>query len=222
MSTYFLLHDAEFFHRQARPALAACWRQRSFAPCRSLWAVLLPAAAAFAERYHTGAEEPLLARVESGLPFDRDVWRLLVGEVLLYAAKEIPEIETAPDTLACLLAPAIYNEGSHVSARFAPIQQAHYGVRDLVFGGGYYRPEHAGWNDVDDVARLADFLASVDPGQWTVQDLAPLRGMSGDEERADELEFAREWFPDLEALYRQASAQKQVVVCETITTAGLD
>src|SRR5262249_57593679 len=39
-----------------------------------------------------------------GLSFGRDRWRALVGEILTVAALEIPEIETAPEALTCLLA----------------------------------------------------------------------------------------------------------------------
>jgi hypothetical protein len=222
MAIYFFVHDADFFCHQLAPALAAAWRQRSFAPCRSLCEALRPVAAAFAERYHTGADQPLLARAGLGLPFDRDVWRLLAGEFLLYGAQDIPDIQTAPDTLTCLLAPQVYQQGESARPHSALIQQAHHGSRDLVFGGGYYRPEHAGWNDRDDLARLADYLGQIDPAQWTVADLATLRGIEGAEDRADELEFAREWFPELAALYKQARDRHQVLVCENIVSAGLD
>src|SRR5262249_50982793 len=195
MSLYFFLHDADFFLGQVCPALAECWRQRRFTPCGPLAAALRPAVAAFTERFHTGAGESVLALVESRLPFDRDTWRLLVGEILLYGAREIPEIQTAPETLTCLLAPNSSPPGEGVRSRFPPIQQAHFGTRNLVFGGGYYRPEHAGWNDLGNVARLVDYLVAVDPDRWAVQDLLFLREMKDDEERADELAFAREWFP---------------------------
>ena len=79
MPLYFLLHDAAHFHQEIRPALSAAWRRRDFEPARPLCAALATAAAAFAERYHTGNDEPLLSRVASGaaVPFDRDVWRRL-------------------------------------------------------------------------------------------------------------------------------------------------
>src|SRR5262249_9154877 len=145
MPLYILLHDAGPFHQMIRPALAGAWRRRSFEPCRPLCAALTPTALTFAERYHTGRDEPLLAQVaREVVPFDRDFWRLLAGEVLLYGAASVPELLTAPDTLGHLLAPG--QEDS-------PIRQAHFGARDLIFGGGFYRPDAAGWNDADDVAR---------------------------------------------------------------------
>ncbi len=171
---------------------------------RPLCAELAAAAVAFAERYHTGPDEPLLAQVVRGLPFDRDFWRLLVGEVLLYGADSVPEILTAPDTLGCLL------------GHSAPIRQANFGTRDLVFGGGFYRPDAAGYNDTADVARLADYLTAIDATRWTADDLAGLREFNDDAERADELEFAREALSALGGLYRAARAAGQVVVCEVL------
>jgi hypothetical protein len=210
MPLYFLLHDAARFHQEIRPALSATWRRRSFEPARPLCAALAPAAVAFAERYHTGHDESLLSRVAGGaaIPFDRDVWRLLVGEVLLYGAASVPELLTAPDTLAHLLAAG--------EDEAAPIRQAHHGTHPLVFDGGFYRPDAAGFNDVTDVARLADYLAAVEAARWTAGDLAGLCGFADDEERAEELEFAREVLPHLAGMYREAGEARQVVVCEEL------
>ncbi len=209
MPLYFLLHDAARFREGIRPSLSATWRRRGFEPARALCAALAPAAVAFAERYHTGSEEPLLARVAAGaaVPFDRHVWRLLVGEVLLYGAASVPELLTAPDTLAHLL-----GAGEDPAA---PIRQAHHGSRPLVFGGGFYRPDVAGYNDLADVARLADYLARVGAARWTVGDLAGMPDLDG-EERAEELEFARQVLPLLKEMYREASEAGQVVVCEVL------
>jgi hypothetical protein len=220
MALYFLVHDAGMFHQEIAPALAEAWRRRSFAPCRPLAAAQMPRAEAFAERYHSDLEGSILARLAHGVPFDRAVWRLLVGEVLLYAACEIPEIETAPETLSCLLTPERWHEGSVPRSRFGPVEQAHFGSRDLVFGSGYYRPEQAGWNDQDDIARLADYLGAVDPSGWTTADLADLPGLEDEEERAEELEFVREWLPVLQTLYRHGRERQQVIICETIQAAA--
>jgi hypothetical protein len=204
---YFLLHDAGGFHGRIAPALAASWRQRSFGPLAALAAELAPALGAFAERYRlTAKEQPLLRHISANQPFDRRLWRHLAGEVLLYAAADAPTLQTAPATLACLLAPE----------PFAPIQQAHYGSRDLDFGGAVYRPDQAGLNDVADVARLADDLAAVDTSRWTTADLRPLPELSDDEERAEELAFARDCLAALRALYEGARERGQVVVCEEI------
>jgi hypothetical protein len=215
MSVYYLLEDATWF-QQFRSALAASWQKRSFEPCRSLCSALLPAVATFRERYHTGAEEPVLCQVARDLPFDRTYWSYLVGELLFLGAVEIPEIQIAPETLRCLLAPDQYPERDVARERFAPIQQAHFGTGDLRIGSRIYRPEQVGFNDSADVARLACYLAAVDPDSWTVADLAALRELPDEEDRADELEFAREWFPALRELYQQAAARGQVIVCEIL------
>jgi hypothetical protein len=216
MPLYFLLLDGARFDGEVVPALAAAWRGRRFAPCRPLCAALVPAVRAFAERYHTGPDEPLLCRVaREEVPFDRDVWRLLAGEVLLYAAGEVPEFQTAEDTLTHLLAPDEAGRGPVPRERAAPIVQAHRGSRDLVLGG-FYRPEHAGGNDRGDVARLAEYLAGIDPGRWRPDDLAGLPGLEDEEDRADELAFAAECLAALRGMYERARAAGQVVVCEML------
>jgi hypothetical protein len=217
MADYFFVLDAADFEGRIRPALTEAWRQRHFEPCRPLCAALVPAARSYTQRYHTGDEEPLLCRVaEEFSYFDRTFWRALVGEILLFAALEIPEFQVNADTLCCLLAPDHYRAGVTAREQLAPIQQAHYGTRDLTFGAAVYRPLHAGYNSVADVARLADYLAAVGPERWTVADLANLRNAAGDEERADELDFAKEWFPALGDLYRRARDNRHVIVHESI------
>jgi hypothetical protein len=221
MADYFLVLDAATFEGRTRPALAAAWRARSFSPCADLCADLLPSAHSYAERYHTGDAEPVLGQVFGGLPFDRGTWRSLVGEILLFSALEIPEFQTSPDTLCCLLAPDHYRQARAAGGRNgvppllrAPIQQAHWGSRDLTFGAAVYRPDHAGYNDREDVTRLAGYLADVPPESWTAADLAEM-GLD-EEERADELAFAREWFPALVGLYEQAGRRNCVLVVESI------
>ncbi len=216
MPLYHLLLDAGAFHDRVRPALSTCWRGRSFAPCQELCECLRPAAESFARRYHLGPDEPLLAQVARGLAFDRTLWRHLAGEILWFSATDIPEFETAPATLCCLLAPERYREGPAGRERFAPIEQAHYGSRDLVFGGGFYCPERAGYNDTPDVERLTAYLDALEPERWTVEQLAPLESAASDEERAEELADVRAWFPALRDLYRRARAERQVVVCEVL------
>jgi hypothetical protein len=215
MPLYFLQLDAALFHQDLRPALATSWRERSFVPCRRLCDELRPRIEAFADRYHTRDQEPLLLRVAEGLPFDRDLWRLLAGEALLYAAAEIPEFETAADALTCLLAPDQYGRDDLSREETAPVVQAHFGSRDLTFGPRTYRPDHCGLNDTADVARLAAYLADVNPDDWSA---APLRRLPDvpEGECEEELAFAREWFPPLRDLYRRAHAGGQVVVCETL------
>jgi len=220
MPLYFLLMNSPLFRERLRPVLAASWRGRSFEPCRPLCADLLPGALAFAERYHTGPNEMVLAQVAAGLAFDRDYWTALVGEMLWFGAAEIPEIQTAPESLCCLLAPDRFAEGSIARERFAPIQQAHHGARDLVFGGRYYRPEQAGYNDAADVARLACYVGSIEPLRWTPADLVPMTDLADENERAEELEYVRDWFPALRELYERAGQRDQIVVCETLAPLG--
>jgi hypothetical protein len=218
MPLYFLLLDARPFQEQIRPSLAAAWRQRSFEPCRSLCRDLLPVVRAFAERHGLIALESLLGQVARGLPFDRDYWTLLAGEVLLYAAREVPELEVAPETLCCLLAPERLGQAPGSRELYVPIEQAHFGSRDLSFGGKLYRPEQVGCNDPGDVARIAEYLGGVEPARWTPADLTPLTELVGDEERAEELAFVRDWFPALEELYRRAAEAGQAVVCEWLSS----
>ena len=115
MADYFMMLDATAFEGRVRPALAASRRLRSFDPCRPLCADLASAARAYAERYHVGGDEPLVARVAGGLSFNRDAWRALVGEVLLFTAVEIPEFQSCEETLALLLAPE--QEGKDITER---------------------------------------------------------------------------------------------------------
>jgi hypothetical protein len=98
----------------------------------------------------------------------------------------------------------------------APIQQVHYGSRDLSFGTAIYRPDNAGWNNRADVSRLAGYLSSLDPDTWQVTGLKALREISDEQELLEELEFLRDWFPPLRELYRRAAARNQVILCETL------
>lgn len=214
MGIYFLLHDARRFEGQIAPALANSRREHSFLPCRGLCAALAPEAVAFHERYYAGSEEPLLCRVAHGLPFDRHLWRLLVGEILLYAAAEVPELQTAPDTLRRLLAPERPRDEFASRAQSPPVDQVHFGARDLTFGPAFYQPESTGVNDVADVERLAAYLAAVDPSRWSAAGLDGVPGLESAEDREEELEFARDWFPPLRDVYRNAQLRGQLIVCE--------
>jgi hypothetical protein len=214
MADYFLVHDRTILEQHLRPALAAAWRQRSFAPCLTLCREWTPAARAYAARWHVPDEDVLLLRAD-GLTFDRAFWRALAGELLLFAARDIPELPTRLDTLGYLLAggPAVAGAGKRDT--LPPIHQALAGSRDLTFGAALYRPEHAGYNNAGDVARLADYLASVRPDSWSSDQLAEVPGLD-EEDRADELAFAREWFAVLRSLYASAAEAGQVLVLERI------
>jgi hypothetical protein len=214
MAEYILVLDGAYFEEQIRPALGEAWRRRSFEPCRALCQSLVPAAADFARRYHTGEDELFVARVAAGLPFDRAFWRMLTGEVLLVGATEVPEFQTCPETLCRLLSPGC---DPNLPRRQLPlILQAHHGSRDLSFGTVVYRPEHAGYNNVADVARLAEYLTAVRPEAWTREGLHGLEGADDEESRAEELAFAREWFPALCDLYQQANARGRLVILESV------
>jgi hypothetical protein len=213
MPVYFLLLESAWFEQQMVPSLAAAWRQRSFAPCRDLCKTLVPAAGAFTAAYHTGPEKSLLEMAADDLAFDRHFWQLLVGEILLFAAQEIPEIQICPDTLRCLLVPERSADALVLPQQRPPIEQAHFGSRYLLFGGRVYRPEYAGYNNRADVVRLADYLAAQRPQEWTPNALTLI---TDEAERSEELEIAREWFPALQELYQRARLGNQVVVCETL------
>jgi hypothetical protein len=216
MAEYFLVLDAGQFEGRTRPALAEAWHRRRFDAASALCQALLSAARDYAERFHTGAAEPLLARVATGhVPFDRLLWRTLVGEVLLFSAVEIPEFQVNADALTCLLAPRQYLESIRERSRLAPVQQALIGSRDLTFGAAVYRPDDAGLNTADDVQRLAGELAAVRPETWTVADLASLRDVPA-ADLPDELAFAQEWFPVLVELYQRTAADNRLIVHESI------
>jgi hypothetical protein len=216
MAHYFFVLEGKWFEEEVRPALGACRRQRSFAPALRLCATLRPAAEAFTRRYHTA--ELFLMTLGPGIPFDRDLWRLLVGEVLLVGAVAIPEFQTCEDTLCCLLAPEVYRAGDWTSrprAQLPTIVQAHRGSRDLTFADAVYHPQRCGYNNSDDVARLTAYLEALRPEDWTATQLDALQG-TVEADRAEELEFSREWFPSLRELYQEARAHGRVVVTEEV------
>jgi hypothetical protein len=214
MPLYFLLFDPGKFNKLARP-LGEGWARRAFDPLQLICRDLRAAAGKFADRFGMTAGDLLSTQALRGVPLDRNLWRTLIGEILLMTAEEVPEIETAPQTLTCLLAPDRYRERQGQRECFSPIEQAQFGSRDLVFGQAYYRPDHAGWNDVEDVARLAQYFTGIDPAVWQVSGLAELRDIAP-EDRADELDYARQCFRALKDVYRRAQERGHVVVCEEI------
>jgi hypothetical protein len=215
MPLYFLVHDAARFHHIVRPALADARRRRSFEPCRALCQELLATAGAFLP-VDAGAQPTFLPLAAEGMPFDRGLWRSLVGEVLLYAAVEVPVLQTAADSLSCLAGFGPLPDPAAGRPYANWVQEVHHGARDLTLGGAYYRPEAAGYNDTPDVARLSDLLRALRPDQWQADALRPLPDLADDEDRADEVAFVREWLPPLRDLYERACTGGQVVVCETL------
>jgi hypothetical protein len=207
MANYFLLHDGEAFETQLRPGLAACRQHRSFQPVLAYCHQLLPRVREFDSRHRIADGMSLIERVADGLPYQHQFWRALVGELLFYAAAEIPELPTCLDTL-CILLPKQGREPS-------PILQAHRGSRPLTLGLSVYRPEHCGFNNGDDISRLAKYLASIDPSCWCAEDLTGMKDLTPDD-REEELAIARDWFPLLCDLYSQASRKGQVIVHEIL------
>ncbi len=203
---YFFLLDAHRFQTALIPALAESWRANSFAPARGFCQELESIARGFVRHDSDGAIEPVVVGVGAGkVRFSRDLWRLLAAELLLFAAAEMPEIETPVECLALLLKQQLSADRND----FSPLQKATFGSRDLLFGSVCYRPDCAGWNDWTDVADLAAWLAQIRPETWSVADLP------GDDAQ-DDLEFAREWFPGLVEMYHRAVEQHLVIVCETL------
>jgi hypothetical protein len=214
MPIYYFLHDAKFFHHDFVPALTESWRRRSFEPCRSLCVRLIPAVAAFAARSWAIAEEPLVQLVTKGLRFDRHFWSQLVGEIMLYGAADIPELDSDVQTLCELIESGSLQSAFSTRNDFRPIEQAHFGSRDLVFASKTYRPERAGYNDTDDVARLDRYLNQVDTSRWQ-PDLVSKPGVQ-EEEIEDEIEFARQSLSGLQDLYRGACARGQLILHEIL------
>jgi hypothetical protein len=214
MPLYFLLHDGAILHGTIAPALADAWRQRRFAPCQVLCERWLPVARSFADQYHTGGGDPLLAAVLGGLAFDRTLWRSLAGELLWYAAIEVPEVPMAIEALTGLLAPG--RTGTARDRETAtPIEQAHYGAHDLRFGPICYRPDAVGINQPANVANLSNWLASVDPRMWTTDALVG-PDAANDADLAEELDYARQCFDALRGLYGRAAEKNWDVVSEVL------
>ncbi len=213
MADYFLVHDRTIFEQRLRPALAAAWQQRSFGPCLDVCRDWSPAARDYAERYHVQPDGILLLLVEKGLRFDRALWRTLAGELMLFAACEVPEIPRHVDSLLHLLAPSSPDDDPRQSR--PAIHQALYGSRDLRIGPALYRPEHTGYNNAKDVERLADYLASVWEEDWTTEHPA-LADLEDSEDREFEISFAREWLAVLARLYRRSAEAGRVMVLENL------
>ena len=215
MAHYFLVHDSAWFQERLRPALTASRQRRSFEPCQALCAELVDAARRYAATYHVSTEGSLSAAVVAGLPFDRHLWRCLVGEALLYGAREIPEIPWALDSLTCLLAPGSAPRLEFPRKELVPVLQTHFGSRELQFGSAIYRPDQIGVNDTKEVQRLAQYLGSVNPETWSTAYLGDSDEFGDEEGREAELGYVRESFPALLQLYGRACERKQIIVCES-------
>ncbi|MFO0928764.1 MAG: hypothetical protein U0736_17380 [Gemmataceae bacterium] len=216
MADYCFIHERHTFECHIRSPVAAAWRRGSFAPCRELAAQWTPRTLEYASRYHLPPEELLIPQVARGCPFDRALWRLFVGELLAVAAVAMPELPTHLESLAHLLA----SEHPHPDLSDRPalpaVYQALLGSRDLTFGLATYRPGHAGYNNSEDVARIAAYLHATDPTVWSAEQFHGFAGTDTEDDRAEELAFAREWLGVLTDLYVAAAGADHVVILERI------
>jgi len=194
--------------------MTRCRLQQSFAPCIPLCQSLAPAAVRFHERYHLGNDRPLLCRLHEPTTFSPVVWRLLVGEMIIFGAADIPELLQAPELLCHLTSESPCSFDPLRRAEFAPIQQAHLGTRDLCFGSIPFRPSYVGWNAQEDVDRLADYLAKLQSTAWSPSMLAH-RGID-EGQLADELDYTLMCLSELRDIYRRAATAQHVIVAELI------
>lgn len=181
---------------------------KSFDPCRPLAQQLAPAVLAFWRRYLFDDSASMIGQVAAGRPFDRDVWRLLVGEILLHGADELPQIGGDIDALLCQI-PLDGELSVSDRSKLGPIGQAICGSRDLLFGLTCYQPERTGWNDVADVGRLALVLKSAAAADSPIAD----HGSQDQQENAD---CARDAMSELAEMYERAMQKRQVVICDRI------
>jgi hypothetical protein len=210
MLLYFYLLGGSFLRERMRPALTEAWRRRSFTPCRALCDEVVARAA------RTPPDDSVMRQAAQRLPFAREFWHALAGELLVYGCEDLPLIQTAPASLCCLLAAEHRGLGDLPRGQFAAIHQVHFGSRDLRFGGAFYRPDRVGINDEGDVARLLLYLEGIDAGGWQEKMLCPMPEFASAEERAEELAFVRDWWPALVEMYRGALTARQVIVCEQL------
>src|SRR5262245_17995157 len=204
---YFMAIPADWFHTRLSGSLRMCWRLRSFAPAVEICRELAISARRFIQREAGSEMPPLTLLVPEGLTFAPDRWRTLSGELMLFGAAELPELETPLESYSAVMG----LEMPCFRADFTPIQQAILGGRDLQFGG-YYRPDHAGWNDLADIARLHSWFAAIDMEKWTSAGLTHVPM----EDRDDELAFLREWFPALRAMCCRCHDRELVLASEEI------
>jgi hypothetical protein len=211
MPAYYFLHDADFFANELTPVLAASWREQSLDPCRTLCRNLLPAVESFRSESWTSGQEPLVRLVAEGLRFDRLYWNQLAGEIILFGAREIPEVYSDMESLCELVECGAAGQTPRSRDLFRPIEQAHWGSRDLAFGRKVYRPEHAGLNLVSDVHRLAEYLDQTDPTRWAVR-----TGAADAAEWEDMCASARQSLAELQSLYERARTRGQLIIHETL------
>lgn len=204
---HFYLIREEWFKNEVIPALTSSWRRRNFAPITELGRKLAAFSGNDPPQSYDSRTQPISQPGVETTGFCPDWWELRVAEALLASVSKLPEIETPLESWSRLLRQELADRRE----LFSPIQQAVLGNRDL-FLSRYYRPENAGWNDRDDVCRLAAWLGTVDPNSWVADDLNHLSL----EDRGEELAYAQEWFPLLAEMYEGAEKDGFVILCERI------
>src|SRR5262245_4372746 len=133
MIHYFYLVKNAWFE-DMHDALSTSHARRSFAPCAALCTQLVAARSIPADS--------LIGLVTTGLAFDRTRWHALIGEFLVFGALDMPRLPWLLPPLLCLLSPERLDSDPAEHAGRTPIEQAYHGVRELRFGGGWYRPDH--------------------------------------------------------------------------------
>src|SRR5262249_54491630 len=135
-----------------------------------------------------------------GLTYEARTWQGLVGELLVAGAEETPRLSVDPRVLCSIHGCAAERRRPGLT----PVQQALYGAKEVDFGVGVYRPEHAGLNDADDVRRLTAYLELVDPATWACPAIVD----------AEDFGDAQASWPQLVSMYQAARRRERLVICE--------
>jgi hypothetical protein len=199
MSITFLVHDSDFLFGVAVPALTQCWKMRTYRPGRELFELLAKRMPNFVERHRLGSVPTLFHPAAEGLPWDRVIWRHLVGEVLLYSAESMPDIQIDEELLLAIHGPKIY--------------PALYGSHDILFGG-FYRPGCAGYNNANEVEQFAEYLKLLPSSPWILPQDFRLEDL--EEDRQNDFLSAKMAFPSLDEMYQDAASRGWTIVCEAM------
>ena len=196
MSLIFYLHDREFLLDRVTPILRECWKKKSFAPGQAFFAELTDHWPEFRDLHHFNQGTPLFAAMNH-LPCDAFFWSSLVGEILLYTALEIPYLEVDSELL--------------LATNGEPMKEVLFGSRPIQMGR-IYRRDQAGWSLPEDLTRFATFLNEVHPEDWHLP--SEFRSDLSEEDREDDLEMSREWYPNLREMVLKAAEKQQILVSE--------
>lgn len=210
MPAYYMLHDPELFLDRIVPAMSISWQRRSFKPCVELCQSLLPQAEDYCKRYFLKREEMLVYSVSLTMPFGRELWNLLAGELLLITARDIPTIPDGADSL-CGLTSAEHPLPTD-REQLNDMQKACYGAMDIAFGNKLFRPALAGWNPLSECKRLARHLDTVKLDASHQSYLS--HQLQSVEDLEDEIAVARECLAALRELYAEANRKDWIVLVE--------